>query len=426
MLPSHQISAPSNAPLFSTVGLNEGPRLRSRSLRTTLLCTTGSPLQRQYSKGARTLESRPPRLLGPDPLFTKTELRSERYNAYRKKGRNTSGRQKWNDELEDSFQLVYSLLTQTMMTAHVDFAPALRAIPNLGRAKTPCDPRICGKVEGPLYGRNEHIGHFIARQTDVRKNRKQISSHIQVFKSFQKGNAECTISTIYLIGMKANLSGMALVSKSAPSDLEPQPLDVYPPDPIQGPPRSIDSSDLEIPVGDHANVTLPTTSATDCFPLPSQSCNSYHSSFSESTSYRSSFSNSQHSAACTSYCSSFSESFGSSSQDFFPQPQNNSCCSHGDYGSTAANRYSRHEPEPLEYDHLDSTSYVDRDFEIPVREFHGLDVPSFSFVQESYSTSYTTSCAVRNNLLAHMAAPPRTRLSISHNHNTKNQTPFLS
>lgn len=109
MPPSHQISVPSNVPPWiSTFGLNEGPRLRSRSLRTTVCC-----VQRQLShvntqkaaESARTLESKPRRLLGPDPLFTKTELRSERYNAYRKKGHNTSGRHKWNDELEDSFQL---------------------------------------------------------------------------------------------------------------------------------------------------------------------------------------------------------------------------------------------------------------------------------------------------------------------------------
>lgn len=223
--------------------------------------------------------------------------------------------------------------------------------------------------------------------------------------------------------MKANLSGMALVSKSAPSDLESPPLDVHRPDPIQGPPSSIYLREPETLVGDHVNVDLPTTSTTDCFPLPSSSCNSYHSSSSESTSYRSLFSNSQHSAACTSYCSSFFGSFGSRSQDFSPQPQNNSCCSHGDCGSTA-NCHSRHEPEAAEYNYLDSTSYDDRDFEIPARDFHGLDVPSFSFFQESYTSSYTTSCAVRNNLLAHMAAPPRTRLSISHNHNTKNQIPF--
>lgn len=101
MSPSYQISVPSNVPpLFSTVGLNEGPRLRSRSLRTTIYC-----LHQKAADSARTLESKPRWLLGPDPLFTKTELRSERYNTYRKKGRNALDRQKWNDELEDSFQL---------------------------------------------------------------------------------------------------------------------------------------------------------------------------------------------------------------------------------------------------------------------------------------------------------------------------------
>lgn len=103
MPPSHRISVPPNVPpLFSTFGLNEGPQLRSRSLRTTIYCVQraapSSFNTQKAADGAR-------RLLGPDPLFTKTELRSERYNAYRKKGRNTSERHKWNDELEDSFQL---------------------------------------------------------------------------------------------------------------------------------------------------------------------------------------------------------------------------------------------------------------------------------------------------------------------------------
>lgn len=200
MPPSHQISIPPNVPpLISTYGLNEGPLLRSRSLRTTIYCLQRAALSsantQKAADSARTLENKPRRLLGPDPLFTKSELRSERYNDYRKKGRKTSERQKWSDQLEDSFQLGVFTTTRTTWTTHVDFPPALRAIPNFGRKKTPCDPRICGKAKGPLYGRNEHIGHFIARQTGVRRNRKQISSHIQVLKSFQKGNAECMIST---------------------------------------------------------------------------------------------------------------------------------------------------------------------------------------------------------------------------------------
>lgn len=110
MPPSQQISVPPNvSPLISTFGLNEGPLLRSRSLRTTIYCvqraTLSSANTQKAADSARTLENKPRRLLGPDPLFTKTELRSERYNSYRKKGRKTSERQKWNDELEDSFQL---------------------------------------------------------------------------------------------------------------------------------------------------------------------------------------------------------------------------------------------------------------------------------------------------------------------------------
>lgn len=110
MPPTHQTSVSSNAPhLFNTVGLNEGPQLRSRSLRTTIYCVQHAALPsvntQKPADSVRTLESKPRRLLVPDPLFTKTELRSERYNAYRKKNRNTSERQKWSDELEDSFQL---------------------------------------------------------------------------------------------------------------------------------------------------------------------------------------------------------------------------------------------------------------------------------------------------------------------------------
>lgn len=315
-----------------------------------------------------------------------------------------------------------SLISLTTLTVHVDFTPALRAIPNLGRKKTPCDPRICGKAEGPLYGRNEHIGHFIARQTGVRRSRKQISSHIQVLKYFQKGNAECTISTIYLKRMKANLTGMALVTKSDSGVLESQPLDIYPSDPIYGPPSNIDSSDLETSVRDYVEVSFPTTPVTNCFLSPSSSCNNL--SFSDSTSYRYSFSNSQLSAGSSSYRSSFSEPFEFCSQGCFFQEQHDNYCSQGDYSSAAANRYSPHEPEPTEYKNFGTASYTDPDFEIPAHESNSLDVPSFSFIQERFSTSYTTSCAARNNLPAHMAAPPRTLLSATANHNTKSQIPF--
>lgn len=218
--------------------------------------------------------------------------------------------------------------------------------------------------------------------------------------------------------MKANLSGMALVTKPGPTVLESQPLDINPCDPIQELSNSIDSSDPETNMRDYVDVALLTTPV---IPLSSSSRNSYNSSFSEYTSYRSLFSNSQLSAGCISYCSSFSESFGSCSQDCFLQEQSESCCLHSDNDSAGANDFSNHEPQPMEHENLGTGTYVGRDFEIPVHDFNGLDAPSFSFLQESYSSSYTASCAARNNLLAHMTAPPKTHLSI---HDTKSQTAF--
>lgn len=109
-----------------------------------------------------------------DPLFTKAELQSEKYIAYRKKykhgGKKPQEEQCWTDDLEEVFQL------------------ALREIPNTGRRKTPCDIRKCGTDQTKLCGRNEHIAHFIKRYTGKERDRKKVSSHIQVLKNFQQGN----------------------------------------------------------------------------------------------------------------------------------------------------------------------------------------------------------------------------------------------
>lgn len=96
---------------------------------------------------------------------------------------------------------------------------ALRKIPNVGRKKTPCDPQQCGGSATKPRGRNEHISHFISRHTGVKRNRKQISSHIQVLKGFQKDNDRCKIDQFFvLIFTEFNVDhvfmlGMALVTK---------------------------------------------------------------------------------------------------------------------------------------------------------------------------------------------------------------------
>ena len=96
---------------------------------------------------------------------------------------------------------------------------ALRKIPNLGRKKTPCDPQQCGGSATKPRGRNEHISHFISRHTGVERSRKQISSHIQVLKGFQKDNDRCKIDHFFVLiltrlnGDHVFILGMALVTK---------------------------------------------------------------------------------------------------------------------------------------------------------------------------------------------------------------------
>lgn len=129
-----------------------------------------------------------------DPIFTNAELQSERYNIYREKQRRNSKKpqeeQVWTGELESVFQLGW-FGGISCTTPYTHCTTALRKIPNLGRKKTPCDPQQCGGIATKPRGRNEHISHFISRRTGVERKRKQISSHIQVLKGFQRDNDRC-------------------------------------------------------------------------------------------------------------------------------------------------------------------------------------------------------------------------------------------
>ncbi|KAL9007029.1 MAG: hypothetical protein Q9188_000233 [Gyalolechia gomerana] len=103
------------------------------------------------------------------------ELESERYLRYRDNARqkakdnNGQGDDVWPDELENAFQL------------------ALRVVPPMGRKKK--------KFEGKLCGRNELIAKKIMLWTGVNRDRKKVSSHIQVLKNYMIDNPRYKKST---------------------------------------------------------------------------------------------------------------------------------------------------------------------------------------------------------------------------------------
>ncbi|KAL8703480.1 MAG: hypothetical protein Q9201_003323 [Fulgogasparrea decipioides] len=96
------------------------------------------------------------------------ELLSPKYLKYRAKQRqkfkDSGDEGKWPDYLEHAFQL------------------ALRAVPPVGRKKKVIDGKLCG--------RNEELSKKIKLWTGVERDRKQISSHIQVLRGFMNDNPE--------------------------------------------------------------------------------------------------------------------------------------------------------------------------------------------------------------------------------------------
>jgi hypothetical protein len=62
---------------------------------------------------------------------------------------------------------------------------ALEVLPKLGRRKV--------LVNGKPCGRNELIADFIYQETGKVRDRKQVSSHIQVLKNTRKNDPECKL-----------------------------------------------------------------------------------------------------------------------------------------------------------------------------------------------------------------------------------------
>ncbi|KAL8943359.1 MAG: hypothetical protein Q9216_001134 [Gyalolechia sp. 2 TL-2023] len=122
------------------------------------------------------------------------ELESEKYLRYREKARqkakdsNGQGDNVWPDELENAFQLGESArLGHCLVVGYTDPPQALRLVPPMGRKKK--------KVEGKPCGRNELIAQKIKLWTGVERNRKKVSSHIQVLKHYMIDNPRCHKST---------------------------------------------------------------------------------------------------------------------------------------------------------------------------------------------------------------------------------------
>jgi hypothetical protein len=81
---------------------------------------------------------------------------------------------------------------------------ALRLVKNYGRKQREC--------HGKKMGTNEIISEVIYARTGIRRNRKMVSSHLQVLKGFLKDCPECKLSADLCERPTTNLLGMALVT----------------------------------------------------------------------------------------------------------------------------------------------------------------------------------------------------------------------
>ena len=117
------------------------------------------------------------------------ELNSPRYVEYREKQnkhKNAKGEsQVWPDLVEEAFHDgMFELLFLVSQTTLINELSALRHIKkNTGRKK-----RL---YNGKDMGTNQLISEFIFQRTGVYRDRKKVSSHLQVLKPFLKENLEC-------------------------------------------------------------------------------------------------------------------------------------------------------------------------------------------------------------------------------------------
>lgn len=118
------------------------------------------------------------------------ELESKRYLKYREKAREKAKDK--NGQGDDVWLMSSNMLSSSVGQPNADTAiprestdalQALRAVPPMGRKKTMCEGKLCG--------RNELIAKKIKLWTGVDRDRKKVSSHIQVLKGKMIDNPEC-------------------------------------------------------------------------------------------------------------------------------------------------------------------------------------------------------------------------------------------
>lgn len=90
----------------------------------------------------------------------------------------------WVGDVEDAFMEGMHFVTFEPRPHQADNSAmeAIRLIPRLGRRKV--------LVNGKSCGRNELIADYVCQKTGQARTRKQVSSHIQVFKLYHRGNPE--------------------------------------------------------------------------------------------------------------------------------------------------------------------------------------------------------------------------------------------
>ncbi|KAL6713886.1 hypothetical protein ACLMJK_008380 [Lecanora helva] len=119
------------------------------------------------------------------PLYYRSELLSPKYVAYRAKARSKGLDQPWPDHIEEAFQ------------------EALRLYPRRGRKKE--------ILNGKQSGGNEFITNHILQRTGEFRDRKQVSSHLQVLKAKMKNNKHCASPAVIYAQNQLTLLGMSLV-----------------------------------------------------------------------------------------------------------------------------------------------------------------------------------------------------------------------